>query len=262
MNRYFLWEWEAVPDRLLSDLMGFNHLWTPSAMVAKTFSTAYANSAVSAEQQTVQHVPVPILQYDSSTNTEDERRHSLRASRSSKRSDRASSGEKERGSRKRENKLAGRRSSRVAFVTIIDLQDGVQKKNIYGVMEAYKRAFGQGEPLAQSVSLHIVTSNKKRFEGTYEEILSKIEEIQGSSYPIYAHHYAELDIGHIRRELQSFGTYIYVSLHRVDSSGIVIYQHMAQGVPVIFTPYGAISAVTQDRFIRFGSIFTINLGRY
>lgn len=117
------------------------------------------------------------------------------------------------------------------FLFVFDMLSYIERKNPFGVIEAYRRAFGSEAPHTKLV---IKVTNLDRFPQHKKRLEEAIESISGI-----------LIDGYLDREILDGLFHVadaYVSLHRSEGFGLTIGEAMRLGKPTIATAYSS----TQD----------------
>jgi glycosyltransferase involved in cell wall biosynthesis len=114
------------------------------------------------------------------------------------------------------------------FLTMLDLNSSLERKNPLDLIDAYKRAFLPGD----GAVLHVKVGNA----GMRPEALLRLQDAAGDrpDIEIAARHLSEAERDALMRACDC-----YVSLHRAEGFGFTMPEAMLAGKPVIATRYSA-----------------------
>lgn len=112
------------------------------------------------------------------------------------------------------------------FLFVFDMLSFIERKNPFGVIEAYRRAFG---PVFKDTHLVIKVTNLDQFPQYRERLEQDIASVSGTLIDRYFD----------RAKLEGLfnACDAYVSLHRSEGFGLTIAEAMVRGKPVIATAY-------------------------
>jgi len=115
------------------------------------------------------------------------------------------------------------------FLFVFDMLSYIERKNPFGLIEAYRRAFG---PKPQDTQLVIKVTNLDQFPQYREPLEEAIRSVSGILIEGYLN----------RRELDGLFHVVdaYVSLHRSEGFGLTIAEAMSIGKPTIATAYSSV----------------------
>jgi len=118
-------------------------------------------------------------------------------------------------------------SQKYNFLFIFDYNSSATRKNIYGLIDAFERAFGKNN---SEVALYIKTSLSKRFADEKAVLMDKISGF--SNIQVVEKIFTKSALSSIIN-----GCDCYVSLHRSEGFGLTLAEAMYFGKPVIGTGY-------------------------
>ena len=134
--------------------------------------------------------------------------------------------------------------NRFLFLFAFDMLSGVERKNPYGVIEAYQRAFGSTPHQTQLV---IWAANLHRFSEHARRLKRAVDSVAGTLI--------DRDLRHPLVEGLIHNADAYVSLHRSEGFGWSIAKAMRFGTPTIATDYSA----PQD-YLNIGNGYPVGYG--
>jgi len=118
--------------------------------------------------------------------------------------------------------------NRFLFLSVFDVLSGIERKNPYGVIDAYQRAFGSTPSQTQLV---IWAANLHRFPEHARRLKRAVDSVAGTLIDRDLRHPG---VGGLIRNADA-----YVSLHRSEGFGWSIAKAMRLGIPTIATDYSA-----------------------
>lgn len=185
---YWVWETEALPVKWAEGAREFDEIWTPST---------YSAEAI----RKVVRVPVRVLP------------HTLQF------------GEIEKAvAHRTEFRLP---KDRVLYGFIFDPQSSLERKNVAGVISAYKRAFKKDD----KTCLVLKANGVARGAYDYEKIKALA---RGEGVIFIEDHFDRAATFRFMKSLD-----VYVSLHRSEGFGLTCAEAMAAGLPVVASSYSA-----------------------
>ncbi len=119
---------------------------------------------------------------------------------------------------------------KLLFLFMFDFHSTLSRKNPFGLLEAYQKAFGESN---KDVVLVLKFSNSEHFLEKREHFLAQVERCQAQVHLIE---------GHLTKEELNALIYncdCYVSLHRAEGFGLTMAEAMYYGKPVIGTGYSS-----------------------
>lgn len=114
------------------------------------------------------------------------------------------------------------------FLMNFDVSSGVARKNPFGAIEAFNRAFG-GREAGSTAHLVLKTMNLDRFPEADFEIRRRVDKVNGI---VIDSEMTGSEIGSLTRLCDAF-----ISLHRAEGFGLGLAEAMYFGLPVVATRY-------------------------